>query len=99
MARPDYSHQQNFLADYTGLATGKKVFVVTGRGGGSYSAGEAMEKLNFQDPYLKTAFGFIGITDVEFIHVNNTAEGEEAVRESVAGARAMIHTAALSSVA
>jgi len=90
---------KTFLADYTGLATGKKVFVVTSSGGGGYGAGEPMQHLNFQDPYLTTVLGFIGLKDVEFIHVNNTAKGEEAVRESVAGARAMIHTAALSSVA
>jgi len=90
---------KTFTSDYKGLAAGKKAFVVTSRGGGGYGAGEAMEKINFQDPYLRTAFGFIGITDVEFIHVNNTAKGEEAVRESVAGARALIHTATLSSVA
>jgi len=85
---------KTFTAEYTGLVTGKKVFVVTSRGGGGYGAGEAMEKINFQDPYLKVAFGFIGITDVEFIHVNNTARGEEAVRESVESARALIQTAA-----
>ncbi|MDQ3712908.1 MAG: NAD(P)H-dependent oxidoreductase [Acidobacteriota bacterium] len=90
---------KTFTADYKGLATGKKVFVVTSRGGGGYEAGEAMEHLNFQDPYLKTAFSFTGITDVKFISVNNTAKGDEAVRESTENARAMIHTAALSSVA
>ncbi len=90
---------KTFTADYKGLASGKKVFIVTSRGGGGYGAGEPMEKINFQDPYLRTAFGFIGITDVEFIHINNTAKGDEAVRESVSNARALIHTATLSSVA
>ncbi len=90
---------KTFTADYKGLAAGKKAFVVTARGGGGYGAGEAMEKINFQDPYLRTAFGFIGITDVEFIHLNNTAKGDEAVRESTDKARALIHTATLSSVA
>ncbi len=90
---------KTFLADYTGLATGKKLFVVTSRGGGGYGAGEPMEKINLQDPYLRVAFGFIGITDIEFIHVNNTAKGDEAVRESTENARAKIHTATLSSVA
>lgn len=90
---------KTFTGDYKGLAAGKKAFVVTANGGGGYGAGEAMEKINFQDPYLRTAFGFIGITDVEFIHVNNTCKGEESVRESVGKARALIHAAALSSVA
>lgn len=84
---------KTFLADYTGLATGKKVFVVTARGGSGYGAGEAMEHLNFQDPYLKTIFGYIGIREVEFIHVNNTAKGDEAVRESTGNARAAIQVA------
>ena len=90
---------KTFTAEYKGLAAGKKAFVVTARGGGGYGAGEPMEKINFQDSYLRTALGFIGITDVEFIHVNNTAKGDQAVSESIAGARALIHTATLSSVA
>lgn len=84
---------KTFTADYTGLAAGRKAFVVTSRGGGGYGAGEAMEKMNFQDPYLLTALGFIGIKDVEVIHVNNTGKGEEAVRESIGGARQAIQTA------
>ena len=90
---------KTFTSDYKGLATGKKLFVVTSRGGGGYGAGEAMEKINFQDPYLRVAFGFVGITDVEFIHVNNTSKGDEAVRESVGEARTVIGAAAASSAA
>lgn len=89
---------KTFTADYKGLAAGKRVFVVTSRGGGGYGSGEAMEKINFQDPYLRTVFSFIGITDFNLIHINNTAKGDEAVREAVAGARALIHTATLSYV-
>ena len=84
---------KTFRADYTGLAAGKKVFVVTSRGGGGYGAGEAMEHLNFQDPYFKAAFSFIGIKDIEFIHVNNTAKGEDAARESTDNARKAIQKA------
>jgi len=89
---------KTFLADYTGLAAGRKVFVVASRGGGGYGAGEAMEHLNFQDPYLKTALGFIGIKDIEFIHINNTLKGEEAVRESLGNARQAIQTAVTAAV-
>ena len=71
---------KTFTADYKGLAAGKKAFVVTASSGGGYGAREPMEKINFQDPYLRTAFGFIGIADVEFINVNNTAKGDEAAR-------------------
>ncbi|MBA3439974.1 MAG: NAD(P)H-dependent oxidoreductase [Pyrinomonadaceae bacterium] len=60
---------------------------------GSFGAGDGMEYLNHQDSYLKTVFGMIGITDVNFIHVNNTAKGEEAVREAIAGAHVAIEQA------
>ncbi len=90
---------KTFLPDYTGLATGKKVFVVMSSGGGGYGEGEPMRHLNFLEPYLTTALGFIGLTDVEFIHVNNTLKGEEAVLESTGKARTLIQAATLSSVA
>lgn len=84
---------KTFRADYTGLAAGRKVFVVLSRGGSGYGAGEAMEHLNFQDPYFKAALGFIGISDIEFIHVNNTSKGEDATRESTDNARKAIQKA------
>lgn len=79
---------------YKGLAAGKKVFIVTSRGGGGYGAGEAMAELNHQDPFLKTILGFIGITNVNFVHVNNTSKGDVAVREAVRQARTVIQQAA-----
>ena len=90
---------KTFLADYTGLAAGKKLYVITSRGGSGYGAGEAMQHLNFQDPYLLTVFGFIGIKDIEFVHINNTSKGEEAVSQAVGDARTAIQSAVLSSVA
>jgi FMN-dependent NADH-azoreductase len=49
-----------------GLAKGKKLFVITARGG-LYGPGSPAEALNHQTPYLKTFFAFLGITDVTFI--------------------------------
>ena len=68
-----------FGRDYSGLVTGKKAFVVTARGAAGYGAGEAMGAMNHQDPFLRTVFGFIGITDVTFIHLNNL-NGKDEVR-------------------
>ncbi len=48
-----------------GLAKGKKVIVASTRGG-HYSAGPA-SAMDHQEAYLKTVFGFFGITDVEFV--------------------------------
>lgn len=54
-----------------GLAGGRKVYVVTARGGRYQGS-----PLDHQEPYLRTALGFIGITEVEFIHVERQAMGE-----------------------
>ncbi len=56
-----------------GLLEGKKVFVLTSRGG-AYQPGTPTEKFDFQAPYLKHIFGFIGITDVTFIHAENQSK-------------------------
>jgi FMN-dependent NADH-azoreductase len=48
-----------------GLAKGKKVIIASTRGG-HYSAGPA-SAMDHQESYLKTVFGFFGITDVEFV--------------------------------
>jgi FMN-dependent NADH-azoreductase len=53
-----------------GLLGNKRVFVITSRGG-AYEKGTPSEKFDFQEPYLRHIFGFIGITDVTFIHAEN----------------------------
>jgi FMN-dependent NADH-azoreductase len=55
-----------------GLLGEKKVIVVTARGG-AYEKGTPSEKFDFQEPYLRHIFGFIGLTDVTFIHAENQA--------------------------
>lgn len=77
-------------ATYEGLLKGKKAIVVTARGGGGYGPGEAREAYNVQDPTVRNVFGFLGVTDIEFIHVNNTARGEDVTNGSLAEARAKI---------
>jgi FMN-dependent NADH-azoreductase len=57
-----------------GLLVGKKATFLVATGG-TYGAGTAMESLNFIEPYLKTLFGFIGLTDVTF----HTAGGAAAL--------------------
>ncbi len=48
-----------------GLAKGKKIIVVSTRGG-HYSSGPAAI-MDHQESYLTAVFGFLGITDVEFV--------------------------------
>jgi FMN-dependent NADH-azoreductase len=74
------------------LLKGKKVFVLTARGG-VYSAGPA-NALDFQEPYLRAVLGFIGLTDVTFLHLEGIALGTEAAAQSLARAREAIDRAA-----
>jgi FMN-dependent NADH-azoreductase len=55
---------------HEGLPGNKKAFVITSRGG-AYEKGSPAEKFDFQEPYLRHIFGFIGLTDVTFIHAEN----------------------------
>jgi FMN-dependent NADH-azoreductase len=49
-----------------GLLTGKKATIVI-TSGGIYDAGTAMASFNFVEPYLRTVFGFLGVTDTTFL--------------------------------
>jgi len=54
-----------------GLLKGKKAtFLVTS--GGDYDAGTMMASFNFVEPYLRTVFGFLGVTDTTFINAGGT---------------------------
>jgi FMN-dependent NADH-azoreductase len=56
-----------------GLLKSKKVtFLVAS--GGAYPAGSPMEALNHAEPYLRTIFGFVGVTDVTFIRAEGLAK-------------------------
>jgi FMN-dependent NADH-azoreductase len=59
-----------------GLLPGKRVIVIESRGG-LYSEGPA-RAIDFQEPYLRHLLGFVGITDVTFIHAEKTGFGPEA---------------------
>jgi len=80
-----------------GLITGKSVIVIESRGG-LYSEGPAAV-MDFQEPYLKTLLGFIGLTDVTFVHAEKLGFGPEARELALTIARGKIaetasHTAA-----
>jgi FMN-dependent NADH-azoreductase len=61
-----------------GLLTKKKVVVITSRGG-DYEKGTPRQAFDFQEPYLRHILGFIGLTDVTFIHAEKQAREEAAV--------------------
>ncbi|GHA42035.1 FMN-dependent NADH-azoreductase [Photobacterium aphoticum] len=68
-----------------GMLTGKKVIVVTTRGG--------MHKDGATDtmvPYLKTILGFVGMTDVQFVYAEALNMGEEMASKGLENAKADI---------
>ena len=55
-----------------GLLKGKKAHFIIASGG-KYEAGTPMASYNFVEPYLRTIFGFLGVTDVTFVAAGGTA--------------------------
>ncbi|WNN87258.1 FMN-dependent NADH-azoreductase [Gloeocapsopsis dulcis] len=83
---------------FRGLAGGRKIIVITARGG-NFRPGTPLAAYDHQEPYLRTVFGFMGITDVEFIHADrlNPITSDAATRsQSVAEARTAIQEVVLS---
>ncbi|MBD2101680.1 FMN-dependent NADH-azoreductase [Leptolyngbya sp. FACHB-261] len=72
------------------LVLGKKMFIIESRGDSGFRPGGRYEKMNHHDPYLVTVFGFIGITDITFIHVENDEYGGQKLADSIANARIQI---------
>lgn len=58
-----------------GLAGGKRVIIASARGG-VYSEGAA-KAVDFQETYLRHVFGFIGLTNVEFVRAEGLNLGTE----------------------
>lgn len=71
-----------------GLVTGKKVLVFTSRGG-VYSSGPGAA-MDFHATYLRAVLGFIGLTNVTFVHTEGVALGEAAVNQAMDQARSAI---------
>jgi len=76
-----------------GLAGGKEVVVASSRGG--FHQGSAMD---FQEPYLRHIFGFMGIDDVSFVRAEGLAvspeQREASMREALASIAAPLPLAA-----
>ena len=69
-----------------GLLTGKKVYVGLSRGGLHRDSAN-----DSQVPYLNTMFGFLGMTDVQYVYSEGMGMGPEAVAKAQAQADAEIN--------
>ena len=86
--------QPQYLFRYTdqgieGLVKNKKMIVITSRGG-QYNSKET-SPLDFQEPYLRAIFGFIGITDITFIKAEPMDQDKviqkQKIQEAIANAK------------
>lgn len=64
--------QPKYLFKYTdkgpeGLVKNRKVVIITSRGG-DYSPESPFHAFDYQEPYLRSILGFVGITDITFIN-------------------------------
>ena len=88
----DIIAQPKYLFRYTehgveGLAKNKKMLVIASRGG-NYSPESPLRSFDHQEPYLRTVFGFLGITDITFIIAQPTdALGAEIMLERISAAQ------------
>ncbi|OLU32261.1 FMN-dependent NADH-azoreductase [Pseudomonas sp. PA27(2017)] len=85
--------QQGRTFNYTengtvGLASGKCVILVSACGG-FYSHGSMMQ-MDFQEPYLRGFFKFLGITDIRFVRAEGALKGELERSEGIRVAKAAL---------
>jgi FMN-dependent NADH-azoreductase len=81
---------ENVANPYQPLVTNKKMVIISARGGSGFGAGGRAERMNYQTPYLATIFGFIGVTDLTFIDLENGESDAPQFADSIATARAQI---------
>ena len=73
-----------------GLAGGKTVIVASTRGG-VYSTNPALAALDHQESYLRTVFGFFGVTDIRFVRAEGVAMGPDAKAQAIEAAASVIN--------
>ncbi len=61
--------------NFKGLLTNKKAYLITAKGG--IYKNSPMEAYDFQEPYLKTMLGYIGIQDIEIFSLEGTTGDSE----------------------
>jgi FMN-dependent NADH-azoreductase len=68
-----------------GLAVGKKIILASTRGGFHQHSGA-----DFQEPYLRFLFGFLGVTDIEVVRAEGLAVSPEQRAEGMTAAHRSI---------
>ncbi|HEY0333352.1 MAG TPA: NAD(P)H-dependent oxidoreductase [Stenotrophomonas sp.] len=68
-----------------GMAGGKRVVIVSGRGGIHTDA-----PTDFQEPYLRQVFAFLGVNEIEFVRAEGVAYSPQHRSDALAQAHAVI---------
>jgi FMN-dependent NADH-azoreductase len=66
IVQPGYLFRYDEAGHVVPMVNGKRMLCVTSRGG-DYSTNSPMHSYDFQEPYLRSIFGFVGVTDLQFI--------------------------------
>ena len=69
-----------------GLVHGKRVIVAIARGG-FYGPESAAVSAEHAESYLRSGFGFLGVTDLEFVLAEGVSAGEESKTKAMSAAR------------
>lgn len=93
IVQPGYLFRYNEMGVPEGLVHGKRMIVVTSRGG-DYSQNSPLHSLDFVEPYLRAIFNFIGITDIHFINAQpmdiTASMRRSALLQAMSDARAFV---------
>lgn len=92
IVQPGYTFRYQEDGRPEGLIRNKRMVVITSRGG-DYSENSPFHPYDFQEPYLRAIFGWIGISDIQFLNaqpMDLTPElRQTAVQGSIEDAKAL----------
>ena len=87
IVQPQYLFRYTDEGSPEGLVKNRKMVVITSRGG-DYGPDSSVHTYDYQEPYLRTIFGFVGITDITFVNAQPMdALGPEVAQEKLESAR------------
>jgi FMN-dependent NADH-azoreductase len=93
--QPGYLFKYDELGRAIGLVQDKKMVCITSRGA-DYSENSPFHAYDFFEPYLRAAFGFVGITDLAFINAQPMDISLQLREAAIANAIAEAHRLAAS---
>jgi FMN-dependent NADH-azoreductase len=88
IVQPEYLFRYSEKGAVEGLVKDKKMIVIASRGG-NYTGDR--KDYDFQEPYLRAVFGFVGITDIEFVIAQPMDNGIEIQELNIQEAKLKAH--------